>query len=101
MAMEPPIESTDRSAPFSVRLSDTGGAISEFREPSGRPHRFSICKLDDPELFVIQRPSVFGGTEYVLVTEAQAKGLLCAELLEHEVDQLVDFAKRNPLRASD
>jgi hypothetical protein len=100
MKMEPRIESKDKSEPFSVRFSDIGETIGEFREPSGRPRRFSICKLENSGVFVVKKPSVFGGVNHIFATQLQTRGLLRADLPEHDVDQMMDFAIENPLNGS-
>jgi len=100
MTMEPQIESKDKSEPFSVRLSDNRETIGELREPSGRPRRFSICKLENSGVFVVKKPSVFGGVNHIFATQLQTRGLLRADLPEHDVDQMMDFAIENPLNGS-
>ena len=86
----------DKSTPFSVRLGTNGETIGEYREPSGFLRRFVILKPDDKDFFGIEKPSSFGGINRIRGTRSQVREILCQDLQEHEADQMLDFAAKNP-----
>jgi hypothetical protein len=93
---------SDKSAPFSVSLSTDGMTIGEYREPTGRLHRFTICRVDKSEVFVILKPSLhpFGGMNHIMARQSQVRKMLREDLSEHQVDEMLDFAVEHPLNTS-